>query len=170
MDETTKALIAGLRQAMTAERTGHTFYSMAAQNTDDPVGKEAFLQLAREETEHFQFLAAHYRSLVDQGVLSPTAKLRSHGDVMADSPIFSDDLKQRIKDAHFEMSALSIAVQLELNGINHYKKMAAEAKLPEVKKFFEDLAAWETSHYNALLRQQEALQDDYWSESGFAPF
>jgi len=170
MDETTKELIAALRQAMTAERTGHTFYSMAAQNTDDPVGKEAFSQLAREETEHFQFLAAHYRSLVADGVLSPSAKLKGHAEVMGDSPIFSDALKERLKDAHFEMSALSIAVQLELNGIKHYREQAAKAKLPEVKKFFEDLAEWETSHYNALLRQQESLQDDYWSESGFQPF
>lgn len=170
MDETTKELIEGLRQAMTAERTGHTFYSLAAQNTDDPVGKEAFAQLAREETEHFQFLAAHYRSLVDRGVLSPTAKLRSHGEVMGTSPIFSESLKERIKDAHFEMSALSIAVQLELNSIEHYRAQAKKATIPEVEKLFEDLAEWERSHYNALLQQQEALQDDYWAANGFAPF
>ena len=170
MDETTKELLAALRQAMTAERTGHTFYSMAAQNTADPTGKEAFLQLAREETEHFQFLAAHYKSLVDRGVLSPTAKLRSHGDVMGDSPIFSEALRERIADAHFEMSALSIAVQLELNGIQYYREQAAKAKLPAVKKLFEELAAWESSHYDALLRQQQALQDEYWSTAGFEPF
>lgn len=170
MDEATQELIVALRQAMQAERTGHTFYSMAAQNTADPTGKEVFEQLAREETEHFEFLAAHYQSLVEKGVLSTKAKLRAHGDVLPDSPIFSPALRERIRDAHFEMSALSIAVQLELNGINHYQEQAAKAKLPEVKKFFEDLASWESSHYNALLRQQEALQDDYWSASGFSPF
>jgi rubrerythrin len=68
------------------------------------------------------------------------------------------------------MSALAIAVQLELNAIKHYSEQAEKATRPEVKKLFAELAAWEKGHYAAMLRQQEALQDDYWAASGFAPF
>ena len=170
MDEATKELATALRKAMQAERTGQSFYAMAAHNTSDPVGQEVFMQLAREEQEHFDFLAAHYRSVIDTGELSRDVKLRAHGDVEADSPIFSPALRERIKEAHFEMSALAIAVQLEQNGIAYYREQAAKATRPEVKKLFEELADWETSHYEAMIRHQESLQDDYWSESGFAPF
>ena len=170
MDESTKELLAALRQAMLAERTGYTFYLTAAQTTADPTGKEVFERLAQEEVEHHSFLSAHYRSLLDSGELSKEAKLRPHGDVEADSPIFSPALRDRIKDAHFEMSALAIAVQLELNGIQHYREQAKKATRPEVKKFFEELAVWETTHHDALTRQQQALQEEYWDEAAFQPF
>jgi rubrerythrin len=170
MDESTKELIKGLREAMQAERTGHTFYKHAATTTQDLRGKQVFEQLAREELEHFEFLAAHHRSLMENGTLANDAKLTGRAEVDPESPLFSEQLKERIKDAHFEMSALSIAVQLELNAINRYRELAAKAKLPEVKRFFEELANWESSHNNAFLNQQRALQDDYWSTSGFSPF
>lgn len=169
MEESTKLLLEGLREAMRAERHGHTFYKTAAMNTQDPTGKEVFEQLAREELEHFEFLAAHYKSVLEKGELS-SAKLTGHAVVDATSPIFSEQLRERIKDAHFEMSAIAIAVQLELNAINRYRELAAKAVLPEVKRFFEELANWESSHYKAFLNQQQALQDDYWTASGFSPF
>ncbi len=170
MDDSTKQLMEGLREAMQAERHGHTFYKTAAMTTPDPRGKETFDQLAREELEHFEFLAAHYKSLMEGGKLSTNAKLQGHAQVGPDSPIFSDQLKERIKDAHFEMSALAIAVQLELNAINRYRELAAKATLPQVKQFFEELANWESSHYKAFLHQQQSLQDEYWTASGFSPF
>ena len=170
MDESTKQLLEGLREAMRAERHGHTFYKTAAMNTQDPTGKEVFEQLAREELEHFEFLAAHYKSVLDKGQLDADAKLTGHAEVDPESPIFSNQLRERIKDAHFEMSAISIAVQLELNAINRYRELAAKASIPEVKKFFEELANWESSHYKAFLNQQQSLQDEYWTASGFSPF
>ena len=170
MDESNKELLEGLREAMQAERHGHTFYKTAAMNTQDPKGKEVFEQLAREELEHFEFLSAHYRAVAASGELSKEAKLTGHAEVDPDSPIFSSQLRERIKDAHFEMSAMAIAVQLELNAINRYRELAAKATLPAVKKFFEELANWESSHYRAFLNQQQALQDDYWTASGFSPF
>ena len=91
-------------------------------------------------------------------------------ELAADHPIFSADFKSRLKGAHFEMSALAIAAHLELNGINHYKSLAAKAAAPEAKKLFEDLVEWEKGHYDAFIRQQEELQEAYWNEAGFSPF
>ena len=168
MDQATKEMTQGLRQAMQAERTGHEFYKMAARTTEDPGGKEVFARLAQEEADHFSFLASHYRSLVTEGRLATQVEL-GHG-VKLDHPIFSPALRERIGEAHFEMSALAVAVQLELNGIQHYRAMAQNTKMPEARRFFEELVAWETDHYEALLREQEALQEAYWSEAGFEPF
>jgi rubrerythrin len=168
MDQAMGEMIEGLRQAMQAERTGHEFYKMAAKTTEDPAGREVFEQLAQEEAEHFNFLAAHYRSLMAEGRLATDVQL-GRGEKL-DHPIFSPELRQRIGQAHFEMSALAVAVQLELNGINHYRAMARKATLPEVRRFFEDLVVWETAHYEALLQEQEALQEAYWNEAGFERF
>ncbi len=170
MDQSTKDMLQGLRTAMQAERTGHEFYKMAAKTTQDPTAREVFEHLATEEQEHFEFLATHYRSLLDKGTLSEDAKLDPSHALHADAPIFSSSIKGRLKQAHFEMSALAVAVQLELNGINHYREQASKASSPEAKGFYNELVAWETKHYSALIKQQQDLQEAYWAEAGFEPF
>jgi rubrerythrin len=68
------------------------------------------------------------------------------------------------------MSALSIGIQLELASMNYYREQAEKASNPDVSGFYTELADWETGHYNALLRQQEMLKEDFWAKGGFAPF
>ncbi len=165
----TQELLSGLREAMQAERAGFEFYAAAADKTDDPVGRETFRRLADEENEHFNFLSAHYRSLMERGALDPSAKL-ARPEPTAEQALFSPALRGRLRQAHFEMSALAIAVQLELNAITHYRAQALRTQSPEAKAFFEELVAWETGHYEALLHQQQDLQEEYWSSGGFEPF
>lgn len=170
MSEAIKEMADGLRKAMLAERTGYEFYKMAARNTQDADGKATFEHLAAEEQEHFEFLRKHYASLTEKGEWATGVKLGAQKPTTAEAPIFSAQLHDRIKAAHFEMSALAVAVQLELNGINHYKMMAEKASSPDAKKFFQELVVWETGHYDALIKQQQLLQEDYWNAAGFEPF
>ena len=170
MDAKVKELVDALRAAMQGERTGYEFYKMAATSTKDPSGKKVFEQLASEEQTHFDFLSKHYKALLEKGELAKGLSLGKAGKIAVDHPIFSADLKARIKGAHFEMSALAIAAQLELNGINHYREQAARAHSPEARKFFQELVDWESGHYDAFVRQQQELQEAYWNEAGFSPF
>jgi rubrerythrin len=169
VDRRLAEILEGLKKAIQAEKTGQEFYKMAARTTADPKGKKVFEELAAEEAEHFDYLVAHYQALKSSGKVA-SKKLTLHADLAANEPIFSADLKKRIKEAHFEMSALAIAVQLELNALVHYREQAAKAKDPAVRELFEELVKWETGHYEAFIRQQQVLQEEYWSEAGFAPF
>jgi len=168
MDAQLSELVEGLRGALRAERTGFEFYRLAAERTEDPAGRATFLRLAEDEKAHFEFLSRHYRSLLEKGRLAEETHL-AHVPEAAHA-IFSPELKGRLGQAHFEMSALAIAAQLELNGLNHYRALAQRTQLPEARRFFEELAAWEKEHYDAFLRQQQELQEAYWAEAGFAPF
>jgi rubrerythrin len=170
MEEKKKQVVEGLMQAIKAERYGHTFYLMAARTTEDPKGKEVFEMLAHEELYHMHFLRNHYDSIIETGEPSMVEKLNSPADLTGVSPIFSDDLRGRIKDASFEMTCLSIGIRLEQDSMNFYRSQAATAENSEIKKFYGQLAEWESGHYQALLRQQEELKEDFWSEGGFAPF
>jgi rubrerythrin len=167
MDQAQRAMMDGLKQAMQAERYGQAFYQMAAASTADPTGQQVFEQLGREEQQHFEFLATHYRALLQTGAPATGAKLDPDGALSGTSPIFSESLRARIKDAHFEMSALAIAVQLELNAIHHYRQQAEQATVVELKRFYQQLADWESTHYHALLAQQQSLQESYWHANGF---
>ena len=170
MDEATKRMAEGVLAAMRAETEGHHFYKMAAMSTQDAQGTEVFEQLAAEELDHFEFLRKHYGALVKTGAPDATAKLGSRLELRGDSPIFSSSLRSRLGEAHFEMTALSVGIQLELAAQTFYKGQSEEASNDTVRDFFAELAEWESGHYQALLTQQEALKEDYWSTSRFSPF
>jgi rubrerythrin len=169
-DESRKRMLEGLTSAMQAEREGHYFYKMAAGMTADPKGREVFGRLAEEELGHFEFLRAQAKSLAATGAVDAAVKLAAAADLSGPSPIFSPKLRERIRDAHYEMTALAVAAQLERDAEANYRREAAAAADPEVRRFFLELAAWEAGHYRALTAQQDELKEEYWAESGFAPF
>jgi len=170
MDDKTKELLKGLTEAIQAERDGNSFYRMAAKGTDDEKGKEIFETLANEELDHMHFLRKQYDSILETGSPDMTLKLGPKADLSGLSPIFSEKLKSRIKDAHIEMSALSIGIQLELDAIKFYQAQSEKVEDQNIKQFYDELVEWEQGHYNALLAQQKDLRKDYWTDSGFAPF
>ncbi len=170
MQNDTKLLADALQKAAMAEREGHSFYMMAAQNSQDPKGKQIFETLAREEMDHLHFLKEHYDAVMTTGKLSATAHLGSRVDLGTSSPIFTEAIKLRIREAHFEMTALAVGIQLERDALAFYQHQALAAHDPEVRKLFTELAAWESGHYQALLKQQTELKTDYWSGAGFSPF
>ena len=170
MNDAQQSIARALEHALKAESDGRHFYSMAARTTDDPKGREAFLLLAEEEESHFSFLLAHHKAVVETGKLAENVSLGKPRDWTATGPIFSDAIRARLKEAHFEMTALSVGMQLELSSIQFYEEQAGKAGDPSLKAFYGELAAWERLHYEALQRQQDDLKQDYWSANAFAPF
>lgn len=170
MNDEMKRITDGLQKAMQAEHEGRHFYLMAANNTDDPRGKEIFETLAAEELNHFHYLQAQYKALVETGKVDPNAKLGRKKDLKGSHPIFSDAIKNRIGQAHYEMTALSIGIQLEMSAVNFYTGEAELAGDPAIKAFYNELAEWERGHLSALQAQADSLREDYWSQGGFSPF
>jgi rubrerythrin len=171
MDEKQKKeIINGLENAMRTEQDGYHFYMMAANATADEKGKEMFQTLAKEELEHLRFLEAQKRAITETGVVDKNIALGTPTAFSGENPIFSKRLRKRLSDAHYEMSALSIGIQLELESEKFYSAEAKKVGDPDVAKFYEGLAQWESNHYHALLAQHESLKKDYWAAGGFSPF
>jgi rubrerythrin len=163
---TTEALL----KAIKAEHEGYGFYMMASRSSSDEKGKKIFETLAAEELDHMHFLKGQYDAIIKTGKPDSNIRLGAKHDLSGSFPIFSEAIKGRLKGAQIEMSALAIGIQLELDAMNFYKAQAQSATDPEIKKFFQTLSDWEAGHYHALLNQETALKEDYWAESGFAPF
>jgi rubrerythrin len=155
---------------MQAETDGHLFYKMAAQNTEDPQGKEVFESLANDELEHLHFLKAQHKSITESGEPDKDLKVGKPSGDLKEVQVFSDEFKSRVAQAHNEMSSLSIGIHLELAQMDFYKTQAKEATDPTIKTFLSELAEWESAHYRRLIRQQEELKEDYWLKGGFYPF
>jgi len=169
-DEARDKVAEGIAEAIRTENDGRYFYLMAANSTTDPKGKKVFETLADEELVHMKFLKKQYLSLLNRGEFDRKLKLGPKSDFSGANPIFSEQLLERLSDAHYEMSALSIGVRLELFSMSFYKKQAENSTDPFVEGFFNELAEWEADHYNALLKQLDALKEFYWESAGFSPF
>jgi rubrerythrin len=169
MEKQTKEILEGLRTAMEAEITGYEFYKNAASSTEDPKGKETFIRMAEEELGHFKYLRHQYQSVLEKGDYDFTKKLIKNSLKHADSPIFSEEIKKRIKDSHFEVSALTIGMKLELDAIKFYQSCAKKAKNDEARHFFEEIAEWEKDHYKAFEQELEMLKEEYFQANQFVP-
>ena len=164
-----EAILAGIKEAILAEQTGMQFYENASANTADPQGKTVFQALARDEEKHREFLRRQYANIIN-GTPVESLAVEAAFDLSGPTPIFSPALKKRIGEAHWEMTALSVGLQLEISSVEHYRRLAGEAGPGPVHDFFETLARWEETHADALRRQSKNLLDDYWSAGRFAPF
>jgi len=156
--------------ALKGEIEGRELYKATADRTDDPKAKEVFTYLAEEENRHFETLKAMYTSY-DQGndlEIPEIPRLVKFDDTI--SPIFSRDFKKRIGDKHFEMSALSLALRLEHDSIQYYKKMSEETEDTRLKDFFIKLSEWENEHYEAIYAEISYLEEEYYSNNNFSPF
>lgn len=161
--------IKGIKIALQTELNGIEFYRIAAERTEDKKGKEVFQTLAYDEEKHYNELKRQYQHLIEENQWVPSIELTQQPTFSDDSPIFSPELKNRIKDRHFEMSALSIGALLETNSIDFYRKMKEEADDPVAQQLFENLQKWEEKHLEAITRQLDLLKEEYWADAHFTP-
>ncbi|MEE8597033.1 DUF2202 domain-containing protein [candidate division WOR-3 bacterium] len=162
--------IENLKIALQTELNGIHFYKMAAEKTEDKKGKEVFKMLSNDEIQHFNEIQRHYKSLLTANKWAPSISLGEATSMFkGESPIFSEELKSRIKEKHFEMSALSIGALLESNTIDFYRKMKEETDDPVAKELFEKLQKWEQGHLEAITKQFNVLKEEYWADAHFAP-
>jgi len=160
----------GLKIALQTELNGIEFYKMAAEKTEDKKGKEVFKILANDEIEHFNELQKHFQSLIKSSKWAPAISLGEASTIFkGESPIFSEELKSRVKEKHFEMSALSIGALLESNSIDFYRKMKEETDDTTARELFAKLQKWEEKHLEAITTQLELLKEEYWAEQKFTP-
>ncbi|MEA2110031.1 MAG: hypothetical protein U9P07_11485 [Pseudomonadota bacterium] len=62
--------------------------------------------MAEEEMIHFNYLRRQYQSIFDTGSYDFSTKLVKEAAKQDDNPIFSQKMRERIKDCHFEISVL----------------------------------------------------------------
>jgi len=158
------------KQAILGEIEGRELYAMAAEKVSDTKAKEVFSNLSKEEDLHLEYLqkiSEAYFSGQPVEVPMP-GKLETFAD--AESPIFTREFKEFVKDRHFEIATLSIGIKLELEAAAAYREMAKSTEDGKLKRLFKELAEWEDGHYQALRRQISFLQEFYETKNSLFRF
>ncbi len=159
-----------LKTAIRGELEGRELYKTMAEKTDDSRAKEIFSKMSDEENSHLEILQQilkHIAKGEDYTIPQIPKKVTFEA---GESPIFSKDFKKRIKDKHFEMSALSMALKLEYDSFTFYSQCEKDTDDKALKSFFKYLSAWEKEHYDNINKQMKFLEDDYFVANQFTPF
>lgn len=159
-----------IKTAMRGELEGKELYKAISEKTDDEKAKKIFLTMSAEEESHFQILQQIFKTIGKKNDFDITKPEKKIDFEDSPSPIFSKEFKNRIKDKHYEMSALSIAIKLEYDSFMFYSKAENEIEDKGLKQFFHYLSEWEKTHYDNLNKQMKYLEDDYFIANQFAPF
>jgi len=163
-------LITSLKKAIQGEIEGRELYRAASERSSDPRAKEVFNFLSLEEDDHIKALEKIGESF-SAGEKIDEIELKKYIDLEGDTnSIFSKSFKSRLEGKHFEISALSIGIKLELDSFKFYADLSSKADDPVLKNFFQKLSEWEKGHYTALLQELDSLQEEYFNQNHFAAF
>ncbi|GAB4388422.1 MAG: ferritin family protein [Thermodesulfovibrionales bacterium] len=140
--------------AIRMETDAIAYYKEASEKTAHPVGKKMFLSIVEDEKRHLQMLNDIFKGLdVKSKDVSPMKNVKT---VFEQS---REDLAKRVQATTDEMNALKIAMDMEKEGLDFYRKMAKEAKSAKERALFEKLAHEEEQHYQVFSNTYFFMSD-----------
>jgi rubrerythrin len=157
-----------IETALRGEIEGRELYKAAAERTSDRRAEKVFNMLAREEDSHFGILKDIAAQQMDGAEVTVPCLPPPGTFEDAESPIFTREFRQAVSEKHFEMSALSIGMKLELESVKAYRDMARTTSRPDLQSLFRELAQWEQGHFEQLRKQVGFLESHY--TASYSPF
>jgi rubrerythrin len=140
--------------AIKMETDAINFYSEAAEKTQNPVGKKMFLTITEDEKRHLDTLSQIFKGLhIEMKDVSPMKNIKTVFELM------KDEMMKRVKATTDELEAFKIAMQMEKEGVEFYKKAAIEAQTEKEKSLFERLVKEEQEHYGIFSNTYFFLSD-----------
>jgi rubrerythrin len=140
--------------AIKMEKDAIDFYTEASGKITYPAGKKMFLSVAEDEKRHLQMLSQIFKEVdVKIEEVSPMKNIKTIFESMKDSMI------KRVEASKDELDAFKIAMQMEKEGIEFYKKFEADAQKVKEKALFERLIKEEQQHYDIFANTYFFLSD-----------
>lgn len=158
MNEAESKLIEAVKFAIQMELDGKKYYLQASKQSTNPVGKELFTWLARQEDRHRQTFEEIFKSIANkQGW--PTRQVKPDSSM---STIFAEAIKNAgnnipVKKAESEFAIK--AMDMEIKSRDYYQKQVELATSAAERSFFAALAAEEQGHYLGLVDYGEYVAD-----------
>ena len=167
MAQTTKDI---LKEALILEMKAKAFYTNVAETTKSVAAKNLFEMMAREESQHIDYLLDQLNNLKDNNTF---VKPKDYNDTSTEelsNEVLTEQLKKEISGAGFEAAAISAAIDFETRTVEVYDKRAREAIDPNEKEFYRMMADWESEHQKDLHYISTELKEHVWNNNKFWSF
>ena len=140
--------------AIKMETDAINFYNEASKKANHSVGKKMFLTIAEDEKRHLDMLNQILKGLdIKIKDVSPMKNIKTVFEEM------KDEMMHKVEAATDELEAFKIAMKMEKEGIEFYKKAASGAKTDKEKSLFERLIKEEQQHYDIFANTYFFLSD-----------
>lgn len=140
--------------AIKMEKDAIKFYSDASEKSKHLVGKKMFLSIAEDEKRHLDMLSQIFKEMnVTIKDVNPMNNIKTVFETM------KDKMQEKIEATNDELDAFRIAMQMEKEGIEFYKKAGSEAKSEKERSLFERLVKEEQQHYDIFSNTYSFLTD-----------
>jgi rubrerythrin len=154
-----------LEMAMKMETDAIRFYTEAAQKTKYPAGEKMFLTIAEDEKRHLQMVTQIVKGLnVTIKDVSPMKNVQSVFETM------KTEMMRKVEATADELEAFKIAMEMEKEGVEFYKKTLAGAGKEKERALLERLVQEEEQHYDIFANTYQFLADTgnwfLWEERG----
>jgi len=140
--------------ALKMETDAVKFYTEASGKVSHPVGKKMFLTIAEDEKNHIKMIEEVLKGL--------ELTIREANPVKAVKTIFEemkDKMMDRLEADTDDLEAFRIAMEMEKQGIDFYKKVKEEVKTDKEKKLFDRLIYEEQQHHKIFSETYNFLKD-----------
>ena len=140
--------------AIKMETDAINFYKEASKKANHSVGKKMFLTIAEDEKRHLDILNQILKGLdIKIKDVSPIKNIKTVFEEM------KDEMMHKVEATTDELEAFKIAMKMEKEGIEFYKKAASGAKTDKEKSLFERLIKEEQQHYDIFANTYFFLSD-----------
>lgn len=140
--------------ALKMETDAVKFYKEASEKVSHPVGKKMFLNISEDEKNHIK--------MIEEVLKGIELNIRESYPIKTVRTIFEemkDKMMERVKALSDDLEAFKIAMEMEKEGIEFYKKVKNEVKTDKEKKLFERLILEEEQHYKIFAETYNFLND-----------
>jgi len=154
-----------LELAVNMEKDAIAFYTGAAKKTKSPAGKKMFQTIAQDETRHLEMITQLIKGLnMTHTDVSPMRNVKTIFETM------KDDMMKKIAATSDELEAFKIAMNMEKEGVEFYKKTLAGSKKEKERTLMEMLIQEEKQHYDLFANTYQFLSRTgswfLWEERG----
>ncbi len=140
--------------AIKMEKDAIKFYTEASEKSSHLVGKKMFLSIAEDEKRHLEMLSQIFKEMnVTIKDVNPMNNMRTVFETL------KDKMQEKIQATSDELDVFNIAMHMEKEGMEFYKKAGSEAKTEKEKALFERLVKEEQQHYDIFSNTYNFLTD-----------
>jgi rubrerythrin len=139
------------------------FYTEAAGKTRYPAGKKMFETVVLDERRHLEMVNKLLHGLeIHMKDVHPMENIKTVFESM------KDKMMEKVQATADELEAFKIAMQMEKEGVEFYRKLISEAKTEKEKILFQKLLKEEEQHFAIFENTYNFLVDTgnwfMWSE------
>ncbi len=139
------------------EKKGLINYLNFAHNCKNLVGKNVFIQLAKDEYQHMRILEGLRKKYLE-GATFEMPELPKILEAKVDEILVKPEHKEQTLKADLtDLDALKMALSFEKRASDMFNQLAEAAEDQETKELARSLAKWEATHYDLIQAEIDSI-------------